>query len=232
MAIRKYRPTTPGRRGSSVADFAEITRSTPEKSLLRPLNKNGGRNNSGRITTRHKGGTGDHVLDVVSVTRGVDVSVVTLVGLVLDVSNVDGNAALALLGSGVDHTEVLLLVQVRELLRENTGDRSSQSGLTVVDVTDGTNVDVRLGALELCLSHYVPPRTFDGNLRWLSAQSVVEDGFLINNNGKFIPHENQRKFLGFDYLDGKAARKSRRAEIYSPRLFWMISSATAFGTSE
>ena len=56
MAIRKYRPTTPGRRGSSVADFAEITRSTPEKSLLRPLNKNGGRNNSGRITTRHKGG--------------------------------------------------------------------------------------------------------------------------------------------------------------------------------
>ena len=35
MAIRKYKPTTPGRRGSSVADFAEITRSTPEKSLLR-----------------------------------------------------------------------------------------------------------------------------------------------------------------------------------------------------
>ena len=37
MAIRKYKPTTPGRRGSSVSDFAEITRSTPEKSLLRPL---------------------------------------------------------------------------------------------------------------------------------------------------------------------------------------------------
>src|SRR6185312_8861549 len=56
MAIRKYKPTTPGRRGSSVADFAEITRSTPEKSLLRPLPKTGGRNNAGRITTRHKGG--------------------------------------------------------------------------------------------------------------------------------------------------------------------------------
>ena len=39
MAIRKYKPTTPGRRGSSVADFAEITRSTPEKSLLRPLSE-------------------------------------------------------------------------------------------------------------------------------------------------------------------------------------------------
>ena len=56
MAIRKYKPTTPGRRGSSVADFVEITRSTPEKSLLRPLPKTGGRNNAGRITTRHIGG--------------------------------------------------------------------------------------------------------------------------------------------------------------------------------
>src|SRR4029453_11732374 len=56
MGIRKYKPTTPGRRGSRVADFPEITRSAPEKSLLRPLHKTGGRNNSGKITTRHKGG--------------------------------------------------------------------------------------------------------------------------------------------------------------------------------
>ncbi len=46
MGIRKYKPTTPGRRGSSVADFAEVTRSTPEKSLVRPLPKNGGRNST------------------------------------------------------------------------------------------------------------------------------------------------------------------------------------------
>jgi large subunit ribosomal protein L2 len=56
MGIRKYKPTTPGRRGSSVADFVELTRSTPEKSLLVPNNKTGGRNNTGRITTRHIGG--------------------------------------------------------------------------------------------------------------------------------------------------------------------------------
>jgi large subunit ribosomal protein L2 len=56
MAIRKYKPTTPGRRGASVSDFSEITRSTPEKSLLRPLTKTGGRNSAGRITTRHIGG--------------------------------------------------------------------------------------------------------------------------------------------------------------------------------
>ena len=56
MGIRKYKPTTPGRRGSSVADFVEITRSEPEKSLVRPLHSKGGRNDHGRVTTRHQGG--------------------------------------------------------------------------------------------------------------------------------------------------------------------------------
>ncbi|MCL1906358.1 MAG: 50S ribosomal protein L2 [Propionibacteriaceae bacterium] len=56
MAIRKYKPTTPGRRGSSVADFQEVTRNRPEKSLTAPKPKTGGRNNQGRITTRHIGG--------------------------------------------------------------------------------------------------------------------------------------------------------------------------------
>ncbi len=56
MAIRKYKPTTPGRRGASGADFSELTRSDPEKSLVRPLHGRGGRNVHGRITTRHQGG--------------------------------------------------------------------------------------------------------------------------------------------------------------------------------
>ncbi len=56
MAIRRYRPTSAGRRGGSVADFAELTRDTPEKSLLTPSPRTGGRNNSGRITSRHVGG--------------------------------------------------------------------------------------------------------------------------------------------------------------------------------
>ncbi len=56
MAIKQFNPTSPGRRGSSAADFDEITRTTPEKSLVRPLSNKGGRNNTGRITTRHQGG--------------------------------------------------------------------------------------------------------------------------------------------------------------------------------
>jgi Ribosomal protein L2 len=56
MAIRKYKPTTPGRRGASGSDFSEVTRSEPEKSLVRPLHSQGGRNVHGHITARHQGG--------------------------------------------------------------------------------------------------------------------------------------------------------------------------------
>jgi large subunit ribosomal protein L2 len=56
MGIKQYKPTSPGRRFQTVSDFAEITRTTPEKSLTAPLSKKAGRNNNGRITTRHQGG--------------------------------------------------------------------------------------------------------------------------------------------------------------------------------
>ena len=56
MAIKKYKPTSNGRRNMSVSTFSEITTDTPEKSLLAPLSKRGGRNHQGRITTRHQGG--------------------------------------------------------------------------------------------------------------------------------------------------------------------------------
>jgi len=56
MGLKKYKPTSPGRRFQTVSDFAEITSATPEKSLLEPLPQKGGRNNNGRITVRHQGG--------------------------------------------------------------------------------------------------------------------------------------------------------------------------------
>lgn len=56
MGIKKFKPITPGRRFMTVSDFAEITHTVPEKSLLRPLKKSGGRNKTGRITCRHRGG--------------------------------------------------------------------------------------------------------------------------------------------------------------------------------
>src|SRR6266705_2690512 len=56
MAIKKHKPTSPGRRFATWSDRAEVTRSTPEKSLVEGLKKSGGRNSNGRKTSRHRGG--------------------------------------------------------------------------------------------------------------------------------------------------------------------------------
>ena len=72
MGLKKYKPTSPGRRGMSVSDFAEITSTTPEKSLLEPLSKKGGRNNNGRITVRHQGGGHKRRYRVIDFKRNKD----------------------------------------------------------------------------------------------------------------------------------------------------------------
>ena len=72
MAIKKYNPTTNGRRGMSTLVNEEITKSTPEKSLLAPLNKKGGRNNTGRITTRHQGGGHKQKYRIIDFKRNKD----------------------------------------------------------------------------------------------------------------------------------------------------------------
>src|SRR5438046_8538994 len=56
MPLKKYKPTSPGRRFATYADFEEVTRSEPEKSLVEGISKSGGRNSNGRVTSRHRGG--------------------------------------------------------------------------------------------------------------------------------------------------------------------------------
>ena len=72
MGLKQYKPTSPGRRFQTVSDFAEITSTTPEKSLLEPLPKKGGRNNNGRITTRHQGGAHKRRYRVIDFKRNKD----------------------------------------------------------------------------------------------------------------------------------------------------------------
>jgi len=73
MGLRRYKPTTPGRRGASVSDFAELTRGAkPEKSLLTPKRRKGGRNNQGVITSRHRGGGHKRNLRVIDFRRNKD----------------------------------------------------------------------------------------------------------------------------------------------------------------
>ena len=69
MALKVYRPTSPGRRGMTGSTFEEITKSEPEKSLLLPLKKKAGRNSQGRITVRHRGGGAKRMLRIIDFKR-------------------------------------------------------------------------------------------------------------------------------------------------------------------
>lgn len=73
-SIKKYKPTSPGRRNSSVINYKEVLtpNTTPEKSLLVPLNKAGGRNNTGSITVRHKGGGAKRKYRIIDFKRNKD----------------------------------------------------------------------------------------------------------------------------------------------------------------
>jgi large subunit ribosomal protein L2 len=72
MGVKQYKPTSPGRRFQTVSDFAEITSTTPQKSLLAPLPKKAGRNNKGRITTRHQGGGAKRRYRIIDFKRNKD----------------------------------------------------------------------------------------------------------------------------------------------------------------
>ena len=69
MAIKIYKPTSPGRRGMSVSTFEEVTRSRPERSLVVGLRKRAGRNNEGRVTVRHRGGGNKRLYRVIDFKR-------------------------------------------------------------------------------------------------------------------------------------------------------------------
>ena len=69
MAVKRFRPTTPTLRYKTVSSFSEITKKTPEKSLLTPIRKKGGRNNQGRVTIRHRGGGHKRMYRVIDFRR-------------------------------------------------------------------------------------------------------------------------------------------------------------------
>jgi large subunit ribosomal protein L2 len=84
MGIKRYKPTSPGRRGMSVSTFEEITKFTPEKSLLEPKKRTGGRNNTGRITARHRGGGAYHHYRIIDFKRNKQGVPATVVGIEYD----------------------------------------------------------------------------------------------------------------------------------------------------
>ena len=127
MAIKKYKPTSNGRRNMISSDFAEITTSKPEKSLLAPLKNNAGRNNNGRITVRHQGGGHKRQYRLIDFKRNKD-NVVAKVATIEYDPNRSANIALLHYEDGVK-TYIL-------------APKGLEVGMTVVS---GPEADIKVG---------------------------------------------------------------------------------------
>ncbi len=99
MGIKSYNPYTPSRRNMTGSDFSEITKTTPEKSLLAPLSKNAGRNNQGKITVRHHGGGNRRKYRIIDFKRRKDGIEATVIGIEYD-PNRTANIALICYADG------------------------------------------------------------------------------------------------------------------------------------
>ncbi|MBP7653451.1 50S ribosomal protein L2 [Candidatus Dependentiae bacterium] len=99
MGIKQLKPTTPGRRGMSVSDFSELTKSKPEKSLTMSLKKSGGRNNMGRVTSWHRGGGHKRRYRIIDFKRDKDNIQATISSIEYD-PNRNSRIALAIYADG------------------------------------------------------------------------------------------------------------------------------------
>lgn len=84
MGIRRFRPITPGRRFMAISDFSEITKSKPEKSLVEPIKKKAGRNNTGRMTIRNRGGGNKRMYRIIDFKRNKDGVAATVAAIEYD----------------------------------------------------------------------------------------------------------------------------------------------------
>ena len=127
MALKKHNPTSPGRRFQTVATFSEITRTEPEKSLLKPIKRSGGRNSAGRITSRFRGGGHKRLYRVIDFKRNKDNIPATVASIEYDPNR---SARIALLHY-LDGEKAYIL---------------APDGLRVGDrVESGANADIKAG---------------------------------------------------------------------------------------
>ena len=141
MALKKYKPTSPGRRFQSVSDFADITKKEPEKSLLAPLHKTGGRNNNGRVTTRHQGGGHKRRYRIIDFKRNKDGVPATVAAIEYDPNR---SARIALLHYADGEKRYILAPQklsVGDVVSSGPGsDIKPGNALALGDIPTGTVV--------------------------------------------------------------------------------------------
>ena len=172
MAIKKYKPTTPGRRGMSTLVNEEITTSTPERSLLAPLNSKGGRNNNGRITTRHQGGGHKRKYRIIYFKRNKDNIPATVATIEYD-PNRSANIALLNYADG----------EKRYII--------APKGLTVGNkVVSGVEADIKVG--NACEMRNIPEGTFVHNVELTPgkggqlARSAGCSAQILGSEGRYV----------------------------------------------
>lgn len=150
MAIKKYKPTTNGRRNMTGSDFAEITSTTPERSLLAPLPKKAGRNNQGKITVRHQAGGHKRQYRIIDFKRNKDGIPATVKTIEYDpnrsanialVSYADGEKKYILAPKGMTVGTVIMSGPEADIKPGNA--------LTLADIPVGTtihNIELKPGA--------------------------------------------------------------------------------------
>ena len=141
MGIKTYRPYTPSRRNMTGSDFAEITKNTPEKSLLVSLKKNAGRNNQGKITVRHHGGGSRRKYRIIDFKRNKDGIPATVIGIEYD-PNRSANIALICYADG-EKAYILApegLTDGMKVMNGETAEARVGNCLPLYNIPVGTNV--------------------------------------------------------------------------------------------
>lgn len=173
MAIKKYKPTTPGRRGMTTIDYsADITASKPERSLLAPIKSKGGRNNNGRITTRHQGGGHKRAYRLIDFKRNKD-------GIVAKVATIEydpNRSAFIALLHYVDGEKRYII---------------APDGLKVgMQVVSGETTDIKVG--NCCQMCNMPDGTFIHNVELKPgkggqlARSAGCSAQILGSEGKYV----------------------------------------------
>lgn len=149
MAIKSFRPTSPGKRFATVSTFEEITKTQPEKSLLAPLKKQAGRNNQGRLTVRHRGGGHKRKYRIIDFRRTKDGIPATVAAIEYDPNR---SANIALLHYADGEKSYILApnnVRVGTVLYSGPGsDIKPGNCLTLKDIPVGTvvhNIELKPG---------------------------------------------------------------------------------------
>jgi len=217
MAVRQYKPTTPGRRKSSVEDFSDITKKRPDKALVAPIKKNAGRNNTGRITVRHRGGGVKRLYRIIDFKRNkfdMEAKVETIEydpnrgPRIAMISYTDGTKSYILATEGLKVGDKIL--SSKDKIEANIGARMPLKHIPLgmfvynIELTPGKGGQIVRGAgagaqLQVLEGAYAQLKLPSGEVRLIGKECMATVGKVGNSDFKLIRwgKAGRRRLLGW-----------------------------------